>query len=116
MPGTFFSTTPTLSLDVDGDGTVDATIPEGYTLSAGSLLDILEYNIQQLTLSQRLQKRFDRKITLVRRSITKEQVANAQRRLDSITKDIKTYLSKGYITFEQAENLMGIINQIKTAI
>ncbi|MEK7615751.1 MAG: hypothetical protein AAB420_00915 [Patescibacteria group bacterium] len=113
---TIGDTAPVLSLDVDGDGTIDANIPEGYTLSAASLLDILEYNIKQLTLSPRLQKRFDRKITFVRGSITKEQITNANRRLDSLTKDIKTYVSKGYITFEQGEVLMGLIQQIKTAI
>ena len=110
------TTIPVLALDVDGNGVVDANIPQGYTLSASSLLDILEYNIKQFALSPKLQKKFDKKIILIRGSVTKKQITNAQKRLDSLAKDIRTYVSRGYITFEQGKVLMGLIQKIKTAL
>lgn len=105
-----------LNLDIDGNGTIDATIPKDQTLSAASLLDILEYNLDQLNLPKKLAKKFDKKLELVKKSITKQKVANADKRLDALVKLIKKNYDKKILTLEQIENLMGIIEQIKIAI
>lgn len=105
-----------LSLDVDGDGTSDVTVGQGEEISAGSLLDILEYQIAKLDLKAKDIKKFDKTITKVRKALTKQKVENAIKRLDKLQKDIERAVLKNKITHDDAARLIELIMQIKQSI
>ena len=104
-----------LSLDVDGDGTVETTIAPDEKLSAMSLLDILEYNVSQIGLPAKQIKKFEKRITKVRKAVTREKDTSAAKRLDAVVKLIQDNLKRGKITAEQSESLLGLVNQIREA-
>ncbi len=105
-----------LALDVDGDGTSDVTVGKGESISAASLLDILEYQVGKLEMKPKDIKKFDKQITKVRKAVTKQKVDNATKRLDNITKEIQKSVTKGKLTAEEAGSLVQLIIQIKNAI
>ena len=105
-----------LALDIDGDGTVDVTIEEGEKLSASSLLDILEYQVGNLDLKPKLIKKFDKKIIKVRKALSKEEVKNADKRLDALVKLIKKHIKSGNISMEEGRDIMQTVVLIKEAI
>ncbi len=108
--------TDVLKLDIDGDGKIDVSLSKDETISASSLLDILEYQISKLNLKQNQFKKFDKKIEKIRKTLDKQKVTNAVKRLSNLEKLLRDYTKKGKITLEQTGNLLGLIEQIKRSI
>ncbi|HEY4493176.1 MAG TPA: hypothetical protein VJB98_00975 [Candidatus Paceibacterota bacterium] len=110
------TTDPVLSLDVDGDGSIDVSLSEGEVISAGSLLDILEYQVSKLGLTPKQFKKFSKKIAKIKESESVQNVENVIDRLNNLTQSIKKALAEGNISLEEAQQLMQLITQIKESI
>ncbi len=107
-----------LALDVDGDGSVDATISSGEGLSADDLVGLLKGFVSTLNLPEKKDKQLSKKIEKLQKVLEKEYKNDKNKKhktketIASLKKLIQQFQKKNLLTQDEATSLLNILEQI----
>ena len=111
-----------LSVDVDGDGEVDAEISAGEGLTVPELLGLLRGMVQSFDLPAKKEKKLLKAIDKLKKQILKEQKGKKlqKHRISDVLKEIKakvkSYEKKKLLTKDEAKELLDIIERVRLAV
>ena len=106
---------PQLQLDVNGDGTVDAEVTDGETLSSEAGLVLLEQAIQNTGMSEKEQKRLLQYIDKTMKKMAKERDTRAIKKLEDLGKKVDEMVKKQALSEQEAISLRQIVASIINA-
>ncbi|MBM3260943.1 hypothetical protein FJY93_00825, partial [Candidatus Kaiserbacteria bacterium] len=110
---------PSLAVDINSDGTVDATIAPGKGITAEELVSLLRGLADSLNLPAKQDKKLDKKIAKLQKVLNKEYKSekNEKRKLsnaiDTIISRIIKWEQKGILTNDEAASLIAILEQMQ---
>jgi len=107
-----------LALDMDADGTVDAVIEPGEGISAEELIGILRGMVRSLDLADKKEEKLLKKIDKLEKEFKKEkkQKMKMNEALEKLEDKIEKFIKRGYLSREDAQELLYIIEQIKVGV
>lgn len=127
------SVSPTLLLDIDNDGIVDAEVASGEGVSTEEMIGILRGTIKTLALPAKKTARLDKILDKIGKQLVKEQKCTEKKKKDKCEYRVKqrmdhtlTRLSnliekmstdkKGLLTKEEAAEVLEILTRIRSSI
>ena len=111
-----------LSVDMDGDGVVDAVIEQGEGISINELLGILRGMVRSLDLADKQEKKLLKNIDKLEKVLDKEfknekkEKMKTDKALEKLEKIIEKVVKKGNLPENDAQELLHIIEQIKGSV
>jgi len=111
-----------LALDMDADGIVDAVIEPGEGISTEELIGILRGMVRSLDLADKQEKKLLKRIEKLEKVLEKEFKKEKKEKMktgeafEKLKEKIEKFVKKGYLSKEDAQELLHIIEQIKVAV
>ncbi|MFA5831254.1 MAG: hypothetical protein WC878_05490 [Candidatus Paceibacterota bacterium] len=115
-------TVPTLQLDINGDGTMDANIDSGVGISADDLVGIMRGMVKTLNLPTNKEQKLLKKIEKLEKVLDKEYKNEKKEKMktakafEKLEKTIAKFQKKNLLTKEEADELISMLGQIKSLV